>query len=139
MFICINFAIMETNRQKKIAGVLQRDLVDILQSAARENMRGVIISVTKVYVTSDLGQAKIYLSVFPPSKRASILDGIRANTSTIRYEMAQRTKNQLRRMPELSFFIDDSLDYIENIDAALRGEDEDPIKNPAILSNKKKK
>lgn len=130
---------METNRQKKIAGVLQKDLVDILQSAAREGRRGVIISVTKVYVTSDLGQAKVYLSVFPTSSRDSILEGIKSNTSTIRYEMAQRTKNQLRRMPELSFFKDDSLDYIENIDAALRGDDEDPIKNPTILSNKKKK
>ncbi len=130
---------METNRQKKIAGVLQKDLVDILQSAARDSLKGVIISVTKVHVTSDLGQAKVYLSVFPSSKRDSILEGIISNAKTIRYEMAQRTKNQLRRMPEISFFVDDSLDYIENIDAALRGEDEDPIKNSNILSNKKKK
>lgn len=130
---------METNRQKKIAGVLQKDLVDILQSAARDYMKGVLISVTKVYVTSDLGQAKVYLSVFPSTKRDSILEGIVANASTIRYEMAQRTKNQLRRMPGLSFFVDDSLDYIETIDAALKGEDENPIINPKILSNKKKK
>jgi ribosome-binding factor A len=130
---------METNRQKRIAGVLQKDLVEILQSAARDSMKGVLISVTKVYVTSDLGQAKVYLSVFPSSKRDSILEGIVSNTSTIRYEMARRTKNQLRRMPELIFFVDDSLDYIENIDAALRGEDENPIQDPTILSNKKKK
>ena len=130
---------METNRQKKIAGVLQKDLVDILQSAARDYMKGVLISVTKVYVTSDLGQAKVYLSVFPSTKRDSILEGIVANASTIRYEMAQRTKNQLRRMPGLNFFVDDSLDYIETIDAALKGEDENPIINPKILSNKKKK
>ena len=139
MFISTNFANMETNRQKKIAGVLQKDLVDILQNAARDGLKGVIISVTKVHVTSDLGQAKVYLSVFPSSKRDSILEGIISNTRTIRYEMAQRTKNQLRRMPEISFYVDDSLDYIENIDTALRGEDEDPIKNPNILSNKKKK
>jgi len=139
MFISTNFADMETNRQKKIAGVLQKDLVDILQSAARGSMKGVLISVTKVHVTSDLGQAKVYLSVFPSSKRDAILEGIISNAKTIRYEMAQRTKNQLRRMPEINFFIDDSLDYIENIDAALRGEDENPIKNPDILSNKKKK
>ena len=129
---------METNRQKKIAGVLQKDLVEILQGEARDHMKGVIISVTKVHVTSDLGQAKVYLSVFPPAKRDFILKGIVSNTSTIRYEMAKRTKNQLRRMPELSFFVDDSLDYIENIDAALRGEDENPIKNPNNLSKKKK-
>ncbi len=130
---------METNRQKKIAGVLQKDLVDILQGAARDSMKGVIISVTKVHVTSDLGQAKVYLSVFPSSKRDYILKGIVENTTTIRYEMAKRTKNQLRRMPELNFYADDSLDYIESIDAALRGEDENPIKDPNILSNKKKK
>jgi len=130
---------METNRQKKIAGVLQKDLVDILQGAARDSMKGVIISVTKVHVTSDLGQAKVYLSVFPSSKRDYILKGIVENTATIRYEMAKRTKNQLRRMPELNFYADDSLDYIESIDAALRGEDENPIKDPNILSNKKKK
>ncbi len=139
MLISLNFTNMETNRQKRIAGVLQKDLVEILQSAARDSMKGVLISVTKVYVTSDLGQAKVYLSVFPSSKRDSILEGIVSNTSTIRYEMARRTKNQLRRMPELIFFVDDSLDYIENIDAALRGEDENPIQDPTILSNKKKK
>ena len=130
---------METNRQKKIAGVLQKDLVDILQSAARDTMRGVLISVTKVHVTPDLGQAKVYLSIFPSEKRDSILSSIIANSSTVRYEMAKRTRNQLRRMPELQFSVDDSLDYIENIDAALRGEDENPILNPKNKSNKKKR
>ena len=129
---------METNRQKKIAGVLQKDLVDILQSAARDSMKGVLISVTKVHVTPDLGQAKIYLSVFPTDKRDSILSGIVSNASTIRYEMAKRTRNQLRRMPELQFSVDDSLDYIDNIDAALRGEDGNPIINPKNTSNKKR-
>jgi len=130
---------METNRQKKIAGVLQKDLVDILQKAAQEGMKGIVISVTKVHVTSDLSQAKAYLSVFPNDKRDSILEGIISNSSTIRYELAQRTRNQLRRMPELTFFVDDSLDYIDNIDAALKGEEDDPIKNPEILSKKHKK
>lgn len=122
------FVPMETNRQKKIAGVIQRDLVDILQGAARDGMKGVVISVTKVQVTSDLGQAKAYLSIFPSDKKAEIMEGIKANTVMIRHAMAIRTKNQLRRMPELAFYIDDSLDYIEDIDKALKGED-DPIKN----------
>ena len=139
MIISIIFVFMETNRQKKIARVLQKDLVDILQSAARDSIKGVLISVTKVHVTPDLGQAKVYLSIFPTSNRESIMKGIVSNTSTIRYEMAQRTKNQLRRMPEIIFLVDDSLDYIENIDSALRGEDENPIKNPEILLNKKKR
>lgn len=119
---------METNRQKKIAGVIQKDLVDILQGAARDGMKGVVISVTKVHVTSDLGQAKAYLSIFPSEKKEEIMEGVKANTGMIRHALAIRTKNQLRRMPELHFFVDDSLDYIDHIDKALKGED-DPIKN----------
>jgi len=127
---------METNRQKKIAGVIQKDLVDILQNAAQDGMKGVVISVSKVSVTSDLGQAKAFLSIFPSSKKEEILEGIVSNTVLIRHAIATRTKNQLRRMPELSFYIDDSLDYIENIDAALKGND-DPIKSSKNLKNKK--
>lgn len=130
---------METNRQKKIAGVIQKDLVEILQSAAREGMKGVVISVTKVHVTSDLGQAKAYVSIFPSDKKEEIFEGIAANNQMIRHALAIRTKNQLRRMPELSFYIDDSLDYIDHIESALRGEDEDPIKNSKTYNKKKKK
>ncbi|MBS9774984.1 MAG: 30S ribosome-binding factor RbfA [Tenacibaculum sp.] len=129
----------ETNRQRKIAGVLQQDLVDVLQRAAQDGMRGVIISVSKVMVTSDLGVAKVYLSIFPSEKREEIIKGVISNTSSIRYELARRTRNQLRRMPELLFFGDDSLDYIEEIDKSLKGEDLNPIKNPEILPRRKKK
>jgi ribosome-binding factor A len=128
---------METNRQKKIAGVIQKDLVDILQGAARDGMKGVVISVTKVNVTSDLSQAKAYLSIFPSAKKNEILEGIKANSVMIRHALAMRTRNQLRRMPEMHFFIDDSLDYIENIDDALKGKD-DPIRNPESLDKRKK-
>ena len=130
---------METNRQKKIAGVLQKDLVDVLQNAAREGMKGVIISVTKVNVTADLSVAKVYLSIFPNDKRDELIEGIKTNTALIKHELAQRTRNQLRRMPELTFYLDDSLDYIEDIDASLRGDVENPIKNPEILSKRKNK
>lgn len=130
---------METNRQKKIAGVLQKDLAEVLQGAARDGMKGVIISVTKVQVTTDLGLAKVYLSVFPQLKREIILQGVKENSSSIRYEMAKRVKNQLRRMPDLAFFIDDSLDYIEDIDDALQGKKENPIKNPEILDKRQKR
>ncbi len=129
----------ETNRQRKIAGVLQKDLVDVLQHAAQEGMKGVIISVTKVRVTTDLSDAKVYLSIFPTDKGEALIQGIISNTPLIRHELAQRTRHQLRRMPVLSFFLDDSLDYIENIDQSLSGDVEDPIKNPEILSKRKKK
>lgn len=129
----------ESNRQRKIAGVLQKDLVDVLQNAARDGMKGVIISVSKVTVTSDLGVAKVYLSVFPSEKRESIVSGVQSNTPLIRHEMAKRTRNQLRRMPELLFFGDDTLDYLEEIDKSLSGKDQNPIKNPDILPRRQKR
>jgi len=128
---------METNRQKKIAGVLQKDLAEILQGAARDGMKGVVISVTKVMVTSDLSQAKAYLSIFPSDKKDEIMEGVVANAPMIRHAMAIRTKNQLRRMPEMTFLIDDSLDYIDGIEKALKGK-EDPIRNSSEGLKKKK-
>ena len=129
----------ETQRQRKIASVLQQDLVDVLQKAAQDGMQGVIISVSKVLVTPDLGLAKVYLSVFPSEKRETIIKGVTTNAPLIRHELAKRTRNQLRRMPELLFFGDDSLDYIEDIDKSLKGsEKDDPIKNPDILPRRKK-
>ena len=128
----------ETNRQRKIAGVLQKDLVDVLQKAAQDGMQGVIISVSKVSVTPDLGIAKVYLSVFPSDKRNAIVEGVKSNSPLIRHELAKRTRNQLRRMPELLFFGDDSLDYIEEIDKSFRGEDVNPIKDTSVLPRRKK-
>jgi ribosome-binding factor A len=129
----------ETKRQRKIAGVLQKDLVDVLQKAAQDGMKGVIISVSKVFVTSDLGVAKVYLSIFPSEKRDEIINGVQSNAPLIRHEMSQRTRNQLRRMPELLFFGDDTLDYLEEIDKSLQGKDEDPIKNPDVLPRRQKR
>jgi ribosome-binding factor A len=129
----------ETNRQRKIAGVLQKDLVDVLQKAAQDGMKGVIISVSKVHVTADLGVAKVYLSIFPSENRDEIVKGVQSNTPLIRHEMAKRIRNQLRRMPELLFFGDDTLDYIEEIDKSLKGNDVDPIKNPDVLERRRKK
>ncbi|WP_163515098.1 30S ribosome-binding factor RbfA [Gelidibacter japonicus] len=129
----------ESHRQKKIGGILQVDLVDVLQGAATKGgMRGIIISVSKVNVTADLSLAKVYLSIFPNKAAADLLVGIRSNTALIRHELAQRTRHQLRRMPNLEFFIDDSLEYIERIDKSLRGE-ENPIRDADLLDKRKKK
>ena len=130
---------METNRQKKISGVLQKDLAEILQNDAKQGMKGIIISVTKVEVTSDLTQAKVFVSVFPNDKRAEIFKGISSHSGLIKHELAKRTKNQLRRVPELHFIDDDTLDYNENIDKALKREIDNPIKNPEILPKRQKK
>lgn len=128
----------ESQRQKKIASVLQKDLVEVLQRAATQGgLRGTLISVTKVKVTVDLSVAKVYLSIFPNDRAKELLDGIKSNTPKIRHELAQRTKNQLRRMPQLEFFIDDSLEYIDQIDKSLKGLD-NPIKDADLLDKRKK-
>ncbi len=118
----------ETNRQKKIAGVLQKDLVSILQGEARDALKGVLITVTNVYVTSDLTEAKVKISVFPSLHMQKMVDAMNVNMATIRYELARRTKHQLRRVPVLHFYSDDSLDYIEKIESVLKGNTENPIK-----------
>ena len=95
---------METNRQKKIGGVLQRDLADLLQQALKETgNHGILISVSKVKVTTDLSQAKAYLSIFPTKDAPKIMEEVKANKSKLKHQLALRTKNQLRRMPELNF------------------------------------
>lgn len=110
---------METTRQSKISRLLQKDLSDIFLNETR-NTHGVLISVSVVRVSPDLSVAKVYLSIFPSEKAQEILDSIRLNARNIRYELAQRIRFQLRKTPELSFFLDDSLDYIENIDMLLK-------------------
>ena len=129
---------METQRQKKIAGVIQKDIVDILQRAAIDGgLRNTLISVTRVSVTTDLSIAKVYVSIFPNNDAKELMEGIRSNQPLIKHELSQRTRHQLRRVPELQFFIDDSLDYIENIEKSLKGE-ENPIENRDLLPKRKK-
>ncbi|MFN8324213.1 30S ribosome-binding factor RbfA [Flavobacterium sp.] len=129
---------METNRQRKIGNVLQKDLVDILQGEIRKNgISNLIISVSKVSVTTDLSIAKVYLSIFPQEKAKELLEAIKSNTPLIKHDLAQRVKLQLRKVPNLVFYIDDSLDYIEKIDNALSGV-ENPIENPELLIKRKK-
>ncbi|PWK20518.1 ribosome-binding factor A [Xanthomarina spongicola] len=128
----------ESQRQKKIGSVLQRDLVEVLQGAATQGgMKGILISVSKVKVTVDLSVAKVYLSIFPNGKGKELIEGIKSNAPLIKHELAQRTKHQLRRMPALQFFIDDSLEYIDKIDKSLKGED-NPINDPDLLGKRKK-
>ena len=129
---------METQRQKKIGGIIQNDLVDILQRAATDGgLMGTLISVTKVAITTDLSIAKVYISVFPQKQAEELMKGINSNSNLIKHELAQRTRNQLRRVPELHFFLDDSLDYIEKIEDSLKG-GENPIENRDLLDKRKK-
>ena len=129
---------MESNRQKKIGGILQQDLAEVLQAELNAGgVKGIIISVSKVKVTTDLSLAKAYLSIFPNDKAKVLIEEIRTKSALIKHELAQRTKHQLRRMPQLEFFIDDSLEYMDRIDRSLKGED-NPIKNPDLLEKRKK-
>ena len=128
---------METNRQKKIGGVIQKDLVDILQGEIRKNnVSNLIISVSKVAVTSDLSVATVYLSIFPQEKALETLAAIKSNTTLIKHDLSQRVRLQLRRVPNLVFFVDDSLDYIQKINDALKNQ-ENPIENRDLLDKRK--
>tara|TARA_B100000405_G_scaffold182622_1_gene127766 strand:+ start:361 stop:723 length:363 start_codon:yes stop_codon:yes gene_type:complete len=119
---------METTRQKKISKLLQKDLAEILHSMLkRKGSYGVIISITRVSVTVDFSVAKIFLSVFPSEASKQVMSEVSKMSSRIRHELAQKAKKQLRKTPELLFFIDDSLDYIEKIEDSLKGLD-NPLK-----------
>ena len=127
----------ESNRQKKIAGVLQNDLAIVLQNMLRESgQSGTILSVSKVKVTTDLSIAKVYVSVFPADKADAITRELNEIKAKVKHKIAQLVKQQLRKMPDLHFYNDDSLEYIENIEKAVKHK-ENPIKNPDILPKRK--
>lgn len=110
---------METTRQNKIARLLQKELGDIFLQQTKA-MKGVLISVSVVRISPDMSIARVYLSVFPSEKGEEIVKNINENTKSIRYELGTRVRHQLRIIPELKFFIDDSLDYLEKIDSLLK-------------------
>lgn len=110
---------METTRQNKISRLLQKELSEIflLQTKA---MPGILISVSAVRISPDMGIARVYLSVFPSEKAEEMVKNINENMKSIRFELGTRVRHQLRIIPELKFFVDDSLDYIEKIDSLLK-------------------
>lgn len=109
---------MESKRQAKIARLIQKELSEIFRKQT-SSLGGVLVSVSQVRVTPDLSIAKAYLSIFPPERSTEILENIKRQAKTVRYELAQNVKEILRKCPELQFYLDDSLDYIENIDRLL--------------------
>lgn len=128
----------ESNRQKKIAGVLQNDLAIVLQKMLRDSgQAGIIISVSKVTVTTDLSLSKVFVSVFPPDTAELIVKELNALKPKIKHQIAQKTKHQLRKMPDLVFYNDDSLEYINKIEEAVKGK-KNPITDPDLLEKRKK-
>ena len=110
---------METTRQNKIARLLQKELSDIFLLQAKA-MHGVLVSVSAVRISPDMSIARAYLSIFPSEKAEEMCNNINANMRSIRYELGTRVRHQLRIIPELKFFVDDSLDYAEHIDELLK-------------------
>ena len=109
---------MQETRQNRIARMLQKELAEIFQSQTRM-MRGVMVSVTRTKISPDLSICTAYLSIFPSEKAEELLANIQRNEKSVRYELGRRIRNQVRIIPELRFFIDDSLDYLERIDSLL--------------------
>ncbi len=109
---------MESTRQAKISRLLQKELSEIFRRQTAKT-HGVIVSVSAVRVSPDLSVAKAYLSVFPSEQAPQVMASIEASKQTVRYELAQIVRHQLRKVPELQFYLDDSLDYIENINNLL--------------------
>lgn len=124
----------ENPRQKKIGTLLQKELAQLLQTAVREEgVSNLIVSVTRVKVTVDLSQAKVYLSIFPSEQAAFYLNALQQNRFQLKHDLSQLLKNQLRRIPTLQFHQDDSLDYIEAIEKDLHKPN-----NPIVSKSPKK-
>ena len=129
---------METTRQKKIGITIQKDLTVIFQNLLKNSsFNSTIVSVTKVRVSPDLSSAKIYLCVFPFKNLQNVFDLFLDKKKEIRHALALLVKNQVRRIPELFFYNDDSLEHIDSIDLALK-KTEDPIKDRSLLGKRKK-
>jgi ribosome-binding factor A len=111
---------MDTTRQNKISRLLQKDLSEIFLLEFKNSFPGALITVTKVRVTSDLSIAKVYLSIFATASKDTVLLKIKEHSKEVRHLLGNRIKNQLRVVPNLEFYIDDSLDYLENIENLLK-------------------
>lgn len=112
--------IMESTRQKKVARLVQKELADIILKKGREFAPGKMVSITQVRITPDLSLAKAYISIFPTVNKEEVLESIREHSKSIRYDLGIKVKTQLRIVPEVAFYLDDSLDYIDNLDKLLK-------------------
>jgi ribosome-binding factor A len=111
---------MESTRQKKVSRLIQKEVADIFLKRGSELAHGKMVSVTKVRVSPDLSFARVFISIYPSTGQDDILKSIQDHSPKIRFEMGQKIRRQLRIVPEIAFFIDDSLDYIDKIDKLLK-------------------
>ncbi len=117
----------ESNRQRKVAQIIQEDFAELFRKQASESKQNFMVSVSDVKITPDLGVAKIYLSIFPSDLRKVIMKEIEVNKAAYRNFLGQKMAKQVRIIPQLSFFLDTSLDDVERIEKELKGEGDNPI------------
>tara|TARA_B000000557_G_scaffold172059_1_gene139957 strand:+ start:227 stop:628 length:402 start_codon:yes stop_codon:yes gene_type:complete len=129
----------ETPRQLKINTVIQHEIAYLIQDAIRKSgVPNLMVSVTKVKVVPDISMAKIYISVFPKDKVEMYIENLKTNKNQLRHDLSQKLKSQLRKVPELNFYLDESLDYIEKIDKELTN-GENPLKKLSSLEPRQKR
>jgi ribosome-binding factor A len=119
---------MDNTRLTRLTQLLSQELGTILQRFSQREFKGVLISVTKVRISPDLSVGKVFISIFPSSRSKEIIEAVVTQQGLIKRELGQAIGNNLRKMPDFTFYVDDSLDYEDNIDKLLRGEGENPIK-----------
>ena len=129
----------ETPRQMKINTVIQHEIAYLIQDAIRKsNTPNLMVSVTKVKVVPDISIAKVYISIFPKDKVDMYIENLKTNKNQLRHDLSQKLKSQLRKVPELNFYLDESLDYIEKIDKELTN-GENPLKKLSSLEPRQKR
>lgn len=111
---------MDSIRQNKVSRLIQRDLSEMFQNECKEYTRGAMLSVTTVRVSPDLSYAKVYLSIFPSNLVETVMNSLDESNRNIRFILGRKVGKQMRIIPELRFFVDDSLDYINKIDELLK-------------------
>ncbi|MBP7173056.1 MAG: 30S ribosome-binding factor RbfA [Cloacibacterium sp.] len=117
----------ESNRQRKVAQIIQEDFAELFRKQSAESKQGFLISVSDVKVTADLSIAKLYLSIFPKEFRTPIMKEIEENKAVYRNFLGQKMAKQVRIIPQLNFYLDTSLDDVEKIEKELKGEGDNPI------------
>ena len=129
----------ETPRQMKINTVIQHEIAYLIQDAIRKSSTpNLMVSVTKVKVVPDISIAKVYVSIFPKDKVDMYIENLKTNKNQLRHDLSQKLKSQLRKVPELNFYLDESLDYIEKIDKELTN-GENPLKKLSSLEPRQKR
>ncbi len=119
---------MDSNRLKKVAGQFQKDLAEIFREIAQNNFKGLLLSVAGVSITRDLSLARIYISVFPVKNKEEAIKWLSDHKNSIKNQLVRKLKGKLRKIPNLQFYLDDSIDHQKTIERILRGEEKSPIK-----------